>query len=214
MTLETTNDTWSYRLTLADETTCVEIGFERAKPYFGNPQANRNYSEGDTWELHQHIVAVGSELAFARMIGLNDFVPHFNKWRTEQDVPGTEIKYCWTNTNPNYPDWSLRHHELDNPEHVYVLMSQGLEKKAQRMPSQEWRSPAYVALGWMYGHEARVSQYEQSASRYRTWRVPFQELRPMSQLDGIRNHNAGQPQPSQHTQLDTPHGALLDTTQI
>ena len=108
------NNRWSYTLSPEEEAICAEVGYLRQKPYFGNPKANRNYSEGDIWEMWQHCIAAGSELAFARMMGLNDFVPHVNKWRTQEDVKGVEIKYCFTSINKANTEWSLRHNSLDS----------------------------------------------------------------------------------------------------
>lgn len=79
---------WEYSLTPQEEATCVEVGYQRQKPYFGDPTRNINYSEGDLWEMWQHIVCAGSELAFARMMGNKDFIPHYNKWKSELDLPG------------------------------------------------------------------------------------------------------------------------------
>jgi hypothetical protein len=55
-----------YALTVEEEAICVEVGYQRQKPYFGDPTKNINYSEGDLWETWQHVVCAGSELAFAR----------------------------------------------------------------------------------------------------------------------------------------------------
>ena len=37
----------SYALTTQEEATAVEVGYQRQKPYFGDPTRNINYSEGD-----------------------------------------------------------------------------------------------------------------------------------------------------------------------
>ena len=60
-------DKSKYSLTVEEEATCVEVGYQRQKPYFGDPTKNINYSEGDLWETWQHVVCAGSELAFARL---------------------------------------------------------------------------------------------------------------------------------------------------
>jgi hypothetical protein len=180
---------WAYTLSPEEEAICAEIGYQRQKPYFGNPQANRNYSEGDIWEMWQHCIAAGSELAFARMMGLNDFVPHVNKWRTEEDVKGVEIKYCFTSINKKQGDdfleWSMRHNILDNPEGIYVLIVGGPENKKLRRPSQEYHSDPYIAKGWIYGSECRVPEFEVSFTNGRNWRVPYTSLHDMSSMPSL-----------------------------
>jgi len=42
---------WEYALTAEEEAICVEVGYQRQKPYFGDPSKNINYAEGDLWEL-------------------------------------------------------------------------------------------------------------------------------------------------------------------
>jgi len=176
------NNKWAYTLSPEEEAICAEIGYQRQKPYFGNPQANRNYSEGDIWEMWQHCIAAGSELAFARMIGLNNFVPHVNKWRTEEDVKGVEIKYCFTSINKTNTEWSLRYNSLDDPENIYVLVVGGPENKKQRLPSQNYHSDPYQAIGWIYGRECKTPEFEVSFSNGKKWRVPYTNLRSMDLL--------------------------------
>ena len=78
---------WSYSLTPIEEAQCVEIGYQRQKPFFGDPTRNMNYSEGDLWEMWQHVVAAGSELAFARMMGDMDYLPDYNTFKSKLDIP-------------------------------------------------------------------------------------------------------------------------------
>jgi hypothetical protein len=171
---------WEHRLTPEEEATCARVGFERQLPYLGQPKANRNYSEGDVWEIWQHSVAAGSELAFARMMGMQDFIPHVNKWNTEQDVPGFEIRYCFTKKEQINFEHSLRMHTRDKDDHVYVLLTGGLEERTRRLQGDEWLSPAYTAVGWSYGRDARVDAY---ADMWGGWRVPATRLRKMSELE-------------------------------
>lgn len=173
------NNRWEYRLTPQDEATCTRVGFERQLPYLGNPKANRNYSEGDCWEVWQHIIACGSELAFARMMKMYDFVPHVNKWNTEEDVPGFEIRYCFTQSRSDFVH-SLRMHSRDKDDHIYVLLTGGLEEKTKRLEKDDWLSPPYIAEGWIYGRDARVDSY---LDAWGNWRVPKTRLRKMSELD-------------------------------
>lgn len=169
---------WEYSLSQVEEAICARVGFERQQPYLGNPEANRNYSMGDVDEIWQHSVAAGSELAFARMIGLNDFVPHVNKWNTEEDVPGFEIRYCFTQSRLSF-EHSLRLHERDKDDHVYILITEGLETKKRRSKADDYVSHPYKAVGWMYARDGRLPQY---VAPYGGWRVPATHLRSMQEL--------------------------------
>lgn len=164
---------WEYALTAEEEAICVEVGYQRQKPYFGDPSKNINYAEGDLWELWQHAICAGSELAFARMLGKNEFVPHFNKWKTELDIPGVgEIRYSFNNSG------GLRFTTRDNPELKYVLMIDGMAIKNRVEKGREYRSTPYKAIGWIYGKDCIKDEY---LSKYnnRTWVVPRDKLNPM-----------------------------------
>ena len=165
---------WAYKLTPEEEATCVEIGYQRQKPYFGDPTRNVNYSEGDLWELWQHAVCAGSELAFARMMGNTTFVPHVNKWKTELDIPGWgEVRYSFSDER------GLRFTNRDDKDLKYVLISGGLAKKMRRDPQTGFMSPPYVAIGWMYGHDCVKSEWQFND---RTWYVPREHLNTMEDL--------------------------------
>ena len=163
----------SYALTPQEEAIAVEVGYQRQKPYFGDPTKNINYSEGDLWELWQHAVAAGSELAFARMVGKTDFVPHFNKWKNELDIPGLgEVRYSF-NEQPK-----LRYTNRDDDTLVYILMADGMRHKTRRV-GPDWLGVPYRALGWAYG-----AQCKKEAFRYndKSWYVPVSHLQPMHLL--------------------------------
>ena len=166
---------WAYGLTPEEEATCVEVGYQRQKPYFGDPTRNVNYSEGDLWELWQHAVCAGSELAFARMMGNMTFTPHFNKWKTELDIPGWgEVRYSFSD------DRGLRFTNRDDKDLKYVLISNGLSKKTRREPGKGYVSPPYVAIGWMYGNECMKEEWKYNE---KSWYVPRTALRLMEDLD-------------------------------
>lgn len=167
---------WEYSLTAQEEAVCTVVGFERQKPYLGDPSKNVNYSEGDLWELWQHAVCAGSELAFARMLGNQEFTPHFNKWKTELDIPGVgEVRYSF-NENPY-----LRYTTRDNPDLKYVLMVGGMAIKNRTNKNQERRSHPYKAIGWAYGRDCMNSWWLPPYSDT-YWQVPLDSLRPMSQF--------------------------------
>lgn len=165
---------WAYKLTTEEEATCVEVGYQRQKPYFGDPTRNVNYSEGDLWELWQHAVCAGSELSFARMMGNTTFVPHFNKWKTELDIPGWgEVRYSFTDER------GLRFTTRDDEDLRYVLISGGLSKKVRRDAKDGYASPPYVAVGWMYGADCKRDEWKYND---KTWYVPRSSLRDMEEL--------------------------------
>ena len=167
---------WSYALTPTEEATAVEVGYQRQKPYFGDPTRNINYSEGDLWEMWQHAVAAGSELAFAHMIGRTDFVPHFNKWKTELDIPGLgEVRYSFAE-NPQ-----LRYTNRDDDNLIYILMSDGMRHKTRRTQDTGWLGEPYRAVGWLYGHQCKTAP---NAWKYneKSMYIPVQDLAPMETL--------------------------------
>lgn len=172
---------WTYSLTVDEEATVAKVGWERQLPYLGRPEANMNYSEGDAWEALQHMICAGSELAFARMLGLKDFVPHVNKWKTELDVPGFgEVRYAFP---PNFPQYSdvvrgLRMTKADDDDLKYVLLAGGLGKKTKRT-APKWVSPPYIAVGWMYGHEVKKPQW---SFNEKTFYAPREALHPMETI--------------------------------
>ena len=163
----------SYALTPQEEATAVEVGYQRQKPYLGDPTRNVNYSEGDLWELWQHAVAAGSELAFARMIGMNDFTPHFNKWKTELDIPGLgEVRYTFSEQP------KLRFTNKDNETLIYILMADGMRHKTRRV-APDWLGVPYKALGWIYGAECKKEEFRYNE---KSWYVPVSHLQSMHLL--------------------------------
>lgn len=166
---------WSYSLTPQEEAVCVEVGYQRQKPYFGDPTRNMNYSEGDLWEMWQHVVCAGSELAFARMMGDVDFVPHFNKWKSELDMPGWgEVRYSFNNSP------KLRFTNRDEPELRYVLIAGGLANKPAKQNPHTYKSEPYVAIGWAYGVDCMEDKYKFNEN---SWYLPAENLRPMEQVN-------------------------------
>lgn len=173
---------WGYRATPQDEALAMEIGFLRQKPYLGQPERNRNYSEGDIWETWQHALTTLSEIAFARMLGMWDFVPTVNTHKTEPDVGIWEVRYGFPK-NDVFP--GLRFSEgVDNPDAPYVLLTGGPFEKQRRSPKDDYRTEPFFALGWMWGHECINSQFETmySTPNRRKFLVPHTSLRSMSEI--------------------------------
>lgn len=169
---------WQYALTPTEEGIAAKVGFERQLPMLGQPERNRNYSEGDIWEMWQHGIAAGSEIAAARMLGLMDFVPHVNTYKSRQDIPNYEIRYCFTKRTE--PKWGLRYRsDVDKPQEVYILITGGPEYRARRNKENNYSPPPYKAVGWMYGFECQGEQYKVRGTSYL---VPYTSLHPMEQL--------------------------------
>lgn len=169
-----------YALTVEEEALVARVGWERQLKFLGQPERNRNYSEGDVWESLQHMICAGSELAFARMLGKTDFVPSVNTFKSELDIPGFgEVRYAFP---PNFPEYSneirgLRYTQNDDDSLIYVLTAGGLGRKTRRT-APEWRGAPYLAVGWMYGHECKQDAWQ----AFNGWYVHRDNLRSMDTL--------------------------------
>lgn len=144
---------WTYQLTAQEEALAARVGWERQLPMLGQPERNRNYSEGDIWETWQHMICAASEIAAARMLGMDDFEPHANTFKNKLDIPGYEVRYSFTKEGDG-PRYTLRFKEgVDDPDQIYILIVGGPEKKTRRDSSDGYKAPAFRAIGWAYGHE-------------------------------------------------------------
>lgn len=167
---------WTYALTVEEEATAARIGYLRQEPYLGKPERNRNFSEGDVWEAWQHMVTVGSEIAAARMLGLWDFVPHVNTYKSRQDIPGYEVRYAFSTQRGH----SLRFNAaVDAKEEIYILTAHGLENKTRRSADTGWKGTPYSALGWAYGYEVEQPKYLYAGKNYY---MGWRDLNPMESL--------------------------------
>jgi hypothetical protein len=177
-----------YSLTVKEEALVAQVGWARQARFLAQPEANVNYSEGDVWEAFQHMICAGSELAFARMMGIEDFVPSEGTFKTELDIPGFgEIRYAFPPDFPTYSDGvrGLRITKRDKDDLVYVLIAGGLGRKTKRT-APEWKGAPYIALGWMYGADAKKEQWKFNDS---TWYVPRTELKDMKELRLVSDVN-------------------------
>jgi hypothetical protein len=173
---------WVYSLTPQEEALAAKVGWERQLPMLGQPERNRNYSEGDIWETWQHMICAASEIAAARMMGMDEFEPHANTFKEVLDIPGYEIRYSFTKNIPGYPKYSLRFKEgVDDLEEVYILIVGGPEEKSRRSASDGYATPAFRAIGWMYGYEIAQSKYAMPYGRG-NFAAPAAELNDMSTL--------------------------------
>ena len=167
---------WNYALTVEEEATACRVGYERQLPMLGQPKRNRNYSEGDVYESWQHMVAVGSEIAAARMLGKTDFIPHVNTYKSRQDIPGYEVRYAFTS---QYGHRLRIRADVDNLEEIYILIAHGLEVRSRRIEETDWKGTPYSALGWSYGYEVAKPEYHYTGE---TYYLPARELYPMEVL--------------------------------
>ena len=165
---------WSYSLSPNDEAMATRVGYLRQEPMLGQPHRNTNYSEGDLYEAWQHGLSAGSEIALARMLGFDSFVPSVNTFKDELDIPGVcEVRYSQTQRG-------LRFTDRDHAEAVYVLMAEGINQRTKRL-APDYLSPPYKAIGWMLGIDCLYDKWQFNAS---TWYVPIAELSPMHTFIG------------------------------
>lgn len=169
---------WEYALTIEEEAQAAQIGWERQKPTLAQPHKNINYSEGDIWEALQHMICVGSEIAFARMMGQTNYQPHVNKYKSQLDLPGYgEVRYAFPQGFPHNTGKpkGLRITTRDDETLKYALLIGGLAHKTRRTPPN-WQGKPYIAIGWLYGHEAKQDQWKYNNT---TWYAPINALRPL-----------------------------------
>jgi hypothetical protein len=179
---------WIYQLTPKEEALAARVGYERQLPMFAQPERNRNYSEGDIWETWQHMIAAASEIAAARMMGLDDYEPEANTFKGKLDIPGYEVRYSFTKTNPNGPKYALRFNSsVDSHDEIYILIVGGPETKTRRDPADGYKSPAFRAIGWMLGSECVNEEYLVKGTSYM---VPASRLHEMSTLPVVESVDA------------------------
>ena len=181
---------WIYRLTPQEEAIAARVGYERQLPMLGQPERNRNYSEGDIWETWQHMICAASELAAARMMGLDDFEPHVNTFKSKLDIPGYEIRYSFTKNIPGYPKWALRYKDgVDDPNEIYILMVGGPEDKVRRSAADGYLAPAFRAVGWLYGAECKDIRFMMPYGKG-NYAVPIADLKDMATLPVVESVDA------------------------
>jgi len=157
----------SYALTYGEESLCAVTGYMRQRRFLNKPYKNVNYVEGDVYEMWQHSVCAGAELAFARMFGLNDFEPSVDTFKSKFDIDGVcEVRYSFTNTI------GLRFSDRDNKDARYVLMLDGLRHRRRRV-APEFKGEPYRAVGWIWGYEITATQ---------NGRVNQMDLHPMREF--------------------------------
>ena len=174
---------WSVGLTPEEEALAMSIGFARQFPYFGKPEANRRYDEGAIYETHQHAICAGAELAWAKMIGIENFIPTHGVHKNEPDVAHWEVRYKFTGGGSREPYLRFSG-SVDSYTSPYVLLTGGAEVKFKRSNKNGYISPPYVARGWCYPSEVMIRSYEYGIEDGKpTYSVPVSALRAMSELE-------------------------------
>jgi hypothetical protein len=108
-------------------------------------------------------------------------MPSVNTFKDELDIPGWgEVRYAFP---PKFPEFSnevrgLRMTLRDNDDLRYVLLAGGLGKKTRR-EYPNWKGAPYIALGWMYGYEAKKEKWRYNQ---KTFYVPREHLNSMESL--------------------------------
>jgi hypothetical protein len=178
---------WVYKLTPAEEALAARVGWERQLPMLGQPERNRNYSEGDIWETWQHMICAASEIAAARIMGMQDYEPEANTFKNKLDIPGYEVRYSFTSRDPNAPKYGLRFNAaVDSLDEIYILIVGGPEQKTRREASDGYRTPAFRAIGWFRGSECVSPEYLVKGNSYR---VPAGSLHDMAELPVVESLN-------------------------
>jgi hypothetical protein len=103
------------------------------------------------------------------MCGLQDFIPHVNKWKTEEDVPGFEIRYSFNGKAMRLSKW-------DDEQSTYVLLVDGLQHKTRRYAETNWLGEPYRAIGWATGKEIKERG---SVTQWGSWELPVESLNRM-----------------------------------
>lgn len=144
------------------------------------PERNRNYAEGDIWEAWQHMIAAASEIAAARMFGHDDFVPTVNTFKTELDIPGFEVRYCFTRDSK--PHHGLRFNSaVDDPQQRYILIVGGPEEKTRRSADDGYKTPPFRAVGWKLGADC-INPVFKAPYGQTNYFLPIYELEDMRKL--------------------------------
>jgi hypothetical protein len=165
---------YEYALSYYEEATCAHMGYMRQRRFFGKPDKNINYCEGDIQEMWQHAICAGAELAFARMIGLLNFVPSVDTFKTQFDIQGiAEVRYTFNE------HLGMRFTDKDFKQVRYVLMADGLRHKSKRVSPLYLGTP-YRAIGWLWGTEVFALAHEKYPNSYY---VERELLNPMESFE-------------------------------
>lgn len=148
-----------------EEVLAHTIGFERATSL--DSTANHNSRKNKHLNYHDYITqlseAVGSEISVAKFLGLSDWKPTINTFKSKADV-ASNIEVKWTK-------WQEGHmviHPSDRNTDIAILVV--------------GKSPEYYLVGWIPVAQAKVSQFWVSSEQ--NWWVGQRHLRPMETFVG------------------------------
>ena len=147
----------------AQEVEAHTVGFRRILEINGRPD---HASRGNkSISYHEYIAecseAVGAEIAVAQYLGMKNFTPTVNTFKTEADI-GARIEVKWT----KYADGHLVIRPTDRINDVAILVT--------------GRGPVYCIAGWIPIVMAKKAKYHH-ASYYDHW-VPQNNLFPIEDL--------------------------------
>jgi len=117
------------------------------------------------------------------MMGDPNFIPSYNTHKGEPDFGQWEIRYGFSKDDGTIS--GLRFSEgVDSPDAPYVLIVGGPERKMRRSSLTGYVTPAFTAMGWMWGHECIRPEFETMYSNpnRRKFLVPTQSLRSMDEI--------------------------------
>jgi hypothetical protein len=101
------------------------------------------------------------------------------------------VRYYRTKDDGRDPCLRISTRADSNIENIpYILMAKGPEKRSMRFASKGYMGEPYVALGWIYLHDAISDQYRSSMSQTK-YEIPLSQLRSMEELLPIRKFNLG-----------------------
>ena len=148
---------------------------------YGCKNIQEEITECNNWELKFGTCHLKTDtknnfmktLAFARMLGWDTFIPHWNKFKELQDLPQFgEIRYTFNHSR------GMRFSTRDDVNERYVLVVEGLAKKTRRV-APDYTSHPYKAVGWLWGYECVNDDWRYNET---TWYAPLDNLRPMESL--------------------------------
>ena len=108
-------------------------------------------------------------MAVAKFLGINDFEPTINTFKTSADV-ASKVEVKWT----KWQDGHMVIHPSDRNTDIAILVV--------------GKSPEYYLVGWIPVAHAKVSQYWVTSEQ--NWWVGQRNLRPMESFIGSIYANA------------------------
>jgi hypothetical protein len=116
------------------------------------------------------------------MLGMTDYEPEANTFKSKLDIPGYEVRYSFTKNAPGQPKYALRFKDgVDDYNQIYILIVGGPEVKVRRSSENGYKAPAFRAVGWAYGKNCIKVEYLAPYGKG-NYSVPITGLNEMSTL--------------------------------